>query len=89
MVGAYFADMRSVLATIGKHISMRGEVWMVVGDSRYANVDVPVAHILSELAASHHWQVLQSDPIRHMRSSAQQGGRPELAESLIRLRRVQ
>ena len=59
---------------------------MVVGDSRYAGVDVPVAAVLTEEAADLGFEVLGSEPCRSMRASPQQGGRAELAETLLTFR---
>jgi len=83
MLGGYFADLLLVLGRIQARLAPRGQVWLVVGDSRYAGVSVPVASILCELATTSGWHVLRADPIRHMRSSAQQGGHKELPESLL------
>lgn len=60
---------------------------MVVGDSRYDGVDVPVAKILGELAEADGWELKRIEPIRSMRTAPQQGGRAELPESLIVLER--
>ena len=60
---------------------------MVVGDSRYAEIPVPVAEILAELAPPLGLEVDRVDVLRDMRASAQQGGQRQLAESLVVLRR--
>jgi hypothetical protein len=86
MIGAYFSDLKSVIEKITSNLSNDGQCWVVVGDSRYAGVNVPVARILEELSIHHEWIIDRSEPIRHMKSSAQQGWRPELAETLIVLR---
>jgi hypothetical protein len=83
MIGAYFADLLDVLQRIRPNLAEGGQVWIVVGDSRYARTTIPVAGILQDLAAHHQWTVLRAEPIRHMRSSAQQGGTAELPESLL------
>lgn len=83
MVGAYFDDMSSILAGLRSKIRDGGRVYMVVGDSRYAGVDVPVAAALAQEAPSLGYKVLSSEPFRSMRASPQQGGRAELAESLV------
>lgn len=83
MLGAYFADLLLVLDTIQPRLSPRSQVWLVVGDSQYSGIPVPVARILGELVTARGWRVLDSISIRHMRSSAQQGGRKELPESLL------
>jgi DNA modification methylase len=83
MVGAYFDDLRSVMVELRRTLPDRGRVYMVVGDSRYSSVDIPVAAGLSEMAPELGYQVLGVEPFRSMRVSPQQGGRHELAESLI------
>ncbi|WP_409141901.1 hypothetical protein [Cellulosimicrobium sp. RS] len=87
MVDTYFRDMLDVLHNVGLALTTGGQIWMVVGDSRYGGVTVPVASILCELSAANGWVVESSEPIRHMRSSAQQGGNADLPESLIILSR--
>jgi hypothetical protein len=82
MVGGYFADMAAILANLRSRMPLGGQVWAIVGDSRYAGELVPVADILCELAGPQ-WQIVSSQPIRHMRSSAQHGGRADLAETLL------
>lgn len=89
MVGGYFADMMGVLSTLGTALDEKGQVWMVVGDSRYADVIVPSARILSQLAGTAGYKTVTVEPFRSMRSSPQQGGQHELAESLIVLTPVE
>ena len=83
MIGGYFNDLTAVLNQVISSLSDRGQCWMVVGDSRYAGITIPVAKILGELSACERWTVYRCEPIRHMKSSAQQGWCPELAETLI------
>lgn len=87
MVNAYFDDMQTILCNLNPKLASRGRVFMVVGDSRYCGVDVPVARILADEAESAGYQFLGSEPFRSMRASPQQGGRLELAETLIALRK--
>lgn len=86
MIGGYFSDLMAVLHRIMPSLLDGGQCWIVVGDSRYAGITVPVARILAELSENQGWTIERCEPIRHMKSSAQQGWRPELAESLIVLR---
>jgi hypothetical protein len=83
MIGAYFDDLSKVLR--GLHSSLRegGRVYMVVGDSKYAYVTVPVGQILVELAPVLGFRVISSEPFRSMRVSPQQGGQTELTETLV------
>lgn len=87
MVGGYFHDIQNVLSSLYSKLNARGEVWAVVGDSRYAGIRIPVAAILADLAPVLGYHVLKLEPFRSMRSSAQQGGRRELHETLLVLQK--
>ena len=87
MVGAYFDDLSTILEQLLPALRSRGRAYLVVGDSRYAGVDVPVANLLAEVAANLGYRVLSNEPFRDMRASPQQGGRPELRESLVVLQK--
>ena len=73
MVGAYFTDLSDVLATVFRNLTHGGTCWLVVGNSSYAGVTIQVDEILCELATRRGWRVVEHSPIRHMKSSAQQG----------------
>lgn len=88
MVSAYFHDMRRVLRALQPNLVRGGRVYLVVGDSCYCGVHVPVAQIISEEAAHIGYEVVGSEPFRSMRASPQQGGRAELLETLLILRRL-
>lgn len=83
MVGAYFDDMGKVLKGLRATLRKNGRVYMVVGDSKYAGIDVPVGKILAEQAPVLGYQVITLEPFRSMRTSPQQGGLHELPETLI------
>jgi hypothetical protein len=87
MVGGYFADMVQILKSITSHLPARGQIWMVVGDSRYAGVPIRVDEILAQLAASMGCRLVRKEPFRSMRASPQQGGSQSLAETLLVLTR--
>jgi len=86
MVGAYFRDIEMVLAQCHRLLVKRGKVMMVVGDSRYASVRIDVAAIIAEIAKSIGFGTVTTREVRQMRSSAQQGGEFQLAESIVDLR---
>ncbi|MHB8268618.1 DNA methyltransferase [Bradyrhizobium sp.] len=88
MVGAYFADMATTIRSIAEILPDKGQIWMVVGDSRYAGVSIPVADILSQLSASMGCRLTIKEPFRSMRTSAQQGGSLSLNETLLVLSRA-
>lgn len=87
MIGAYMGDMVKVLKGLHAGLRPQGRVYMVVGNSRYATIDVRVGAILAELAPSCGFRLLRAEPCRSMRASPQQGGRHELAETLLVLER--
>lgn len=83
MIAAYFDDIGAILTGLSVRLRERGRVYMVVGDSRYAGVDVPVAAIIAERASRHGFELIRAEPFRSMRASPQQGGGRELSETLI------
>jgi hypothetical protein len=83
MVGSYFAEMEMILRQLKTAIVRHGMVWMVVGDSQYADIPIPVSRILRELATAQGWIFEFIEPFRSMRASAQQGGRYNLTEDLV------
>jgi hypothetical protein len=88
MVGAYFHDMDKVLRDLMPCLTLGGEAWAVVGDSRYAGIQISTADILAELAPEIGFEVIKLEPFRSMRASAQQGGKAELDETLLVLRKT-
>ena len=83
MVGAYFSDLMEMLDHLSQILITGGSAWIVVGDSRYAGIQIPVARILGELVDNRGWKVLATESIRSMRTSAQQGGTRILSEQLL------
>jgi hypothetical protein len=86
MIGAYFFDLHMILQRLRKKMRPEGAVVMTVGDSRYADVLVDVGEILSELAPSAGFYCETIQPIRSMKSSAQQGWSMSLSEEIVRFR---
>ena len=88
MVLGYFEDMDEIMGALHSQIRPGGRMFMVVGDSRYANIHVNVAAILLERAETMGFARVSNDPIRSMRSSAQHGGRYDLSENCLVLERT-
>ena len=88
MISAYAGDLALVMGHLRRALRSRGRAYIVVGDSRYAGVDVPVAQILTEITHTLDYRLVALEPSRSMRSSPQQGGRHELVETLVVLERV-
>ena len=87
MIGAYARDMWIVMKKLAMGLRPLGRVYIVVGDSRYEGIVVPVARIIAEIAQTTGYDVLAFEPFRSMRSSPQQGGIRELSETLVVLER--
>lgn len=85
MIRAYFSDMQTIMTSLTSSLVDGGRLYMVVGDSRYQGVYVPVASILVEIAHEIGLKKISEQPFRSMRASPQQGGRQELLESKITL----
>lgn len=83
MIGAYFADMEKIMIGVRDSLNPFGRVYIVVGDSQYAGIKIPVGKILSELAEQLGYELAGEEPFRSMRASPQQGGRHELNETLL------
>lgn len=83
MVCAYFADMQTVLRNIRRKVKKHGKVFLAIGNSQYAGIAIETQIIMSEIAASCGFRGTRCFPIRSMRSSAQQGGKRELVESVM------
>lgn len=86
MVCHYFEDIRKVLTGCREILREDGCIVMAVGNSRYCGVLIDVPKILSEMVGPLGFQFLGRESVRSMRSSAQQGGRRVLDESLVWLR---
>jgi DNA modification methylase len=86
MVGAYFRDLETVLHQCKRLLTLNGKIMMVVGDSRYADVRIEVGPIVAQIAEAMGFGSVVTREVRQMRSSAQQGGRFQLAESIVELR---
>lgn len=83
MVLAYFSDMQIILKEVRGKLNRGGKAFLAVGNSKYGGVIIDTAKILTELAPSVGFKFCRAEAMRSMRASAQQGGRPELNESLI------
>lgn len=86
MVEGYFSDLSTLMSHLKSKLRPDGDAFLIVGDSSYNGIVVDVARILAETARSHGYRVVSSTEVRRMRKSAQQGGRRQLGEHVLRLR---
>ncbi|KUJ71540.1 hypothetical protein AVO41_08470 [Thiomicrospira sp. WB1] len=83
MVGAYFSDLGGLLMEMRTKIAVDGNIIMVVGDSAYKSIRVPVADILEEIAISIGYKTHKKEVLRKLRTSYQQGRRQDLDETML------
>jgi hypothetical protein len=88
MIAAYVSDMGDVMSDLAAKLRPKGRVYMVIGDSCYAGVYVPITKILAQIAPSTGLYLIGSEACRSMRASPQQGGREELVEAMIILEKA-
>jgi hypothetical protein len=55
MISSYFEDMHSVLTQLHLRASKDAQLWIVVANSAYSNVEVPTDLILAEIGAKCGW----------------------------------
>ncbi|BBH15052.1 class I SAM-dependent methyltransferase [Chromobacterium haemolyticum] len=85
MITAYFKDLEDILIQCYRLLNQTGKVIIVVGDSKYADVLINVADVLSEIAHGIGFSRITRTEVRKMRASAQQGGRHQLREWVLEL----
>ncbi len=85
MIGAYFSDLATIIKGARRKMPEGGRVYMVVGDSKYAGIEIPVAVALTQISPNLGFAAIGAEPFRSMRTSPQQGGRAELPETLLTL----
>ena len=88
MIGAYAADLATVMQRLHQRLRSLGRVYIVVGNSLYAGVNVPVADFVKEIADQIGYELINEELSRSMRSSAQQGGQLALDETLLVLQKT-
>lgn len=86
MVLAYFDDLFQLLRMMRRKVSDNGNIIIVVGDSAYKSIRIPVTTLLCELAQQTGFEVHEHRVLRKLRTSPQQGGQASLDESLIWLK---
>ena len=83
MIGAYAADLEKVLKGLSGCLRARGRVYLVVGNSRYAGIEVRVERIVGEMSDGLGLRNVATEPIRTLQPSPQQHGNGGLVEHLV------
>ena len=93
MVCAYFEDMRAVLRQLKRLARKDASLWIVVSTSAYAGVEIPVDHIIADIACREGWHLREVRMKRFLRRVPVQqwklleersdGNGPHLRESIV------
>ena len=85
MIGAYFADLTATMKELRRMLPDRGRAYVVLGDSRYSGVHIPVIEGFAKIASELGFDVVSIESLESKRTSPQHGGRRELGEALVTL----
>ncbi|MBR6091452.1 MAG: hypothetical protein IKQ09_01370 [Bacteroidales bacterium] len=85
MIQSYFEDMESVLVDLYEKAKKDGELWMVVANSVYVDVEIPVDLILAEIGTRNKWKLKRIEVLRYInrRKTKYNGDIDKVRESLI------
>lgn len=85
MIQSYFEDMEKVLVDLLTKAKKRGELWLVVANSVYVGVEIPVDLILAEIGTRNNWKLKRIEVLRYIyrRKTKYCGGIDKVRESLI------
>lgn len=85
MIQSYFEDMENVLIDLFAKAKEGGELWLVVANSVYVEVEVPVDLILAEIGTRNKWNLKRIEVLRYIyrRKTKYSGGIDRVRESLI------
>ena len=71
MVSSYFQDMEAVLKESYRVSKENAQIWIVVGTSAYAGIEIPVDLILADIAKNNGWKLDGVYALRKLRTSSQ------------------
>ncbi|MBK9249120.1 MAG: hypothetical protein IPM69_13655 [Ignavibacteria bacterium] len=85
MIQSYFEDMQNVLTDLLVKAKKEGELWLVVANSVYVGVEIPVDLILAEIGTRKGWKLKRIEVLRYInrRKTKYCGNINKVRESLI------
>lgn len=85
MVQAYFEDMQNILRLLLEKAEPQAQLWMVVSNSAYAGLEIPVDLILGDIGAKAGWLLKEIGVLRHLskRKTRHSLGITHLRESVV------
>lgn len=85
MVQAYFEDMQNILRLLLEKAESQAQLWMVVSNSAYAGMEIPVDLILGDIGTKAGWHLKEIGVLRHLakRKTRHSLGITHLRESVV------
>jgi hypothetical protein len=85
MIQAYFEDMSNILRLLKQKAEKGAQVWLIVSNSAYANLEVPVDLIIGDIGSRNGWNLKEIGVLRKVqkRKTKHSPSITELRESLI------
>lgn len=85
MVQAYFEDMENILRLLLEKAEPHAQLWMVVSNSAYAGMEIPVDLILGDIGTKAGWFLKEIGVLRHLskRKTRHSLGITHLRESVV------
>lgn len=85
MIQAYFEDMLNILKLLKTNASKDAQIWFVVSNSAYADLEVPVDLIIGDIASKAGWYLKEIGVLRYVKKRKTQYSPKitELRESVI------
>src|SRR5207253_1879718 len=85
MIQCYFEDMKSIFLNLHKCALPESQIWIIVSNSAYYGIEIPVDLILAEIGSEKGWVLKEIKVLRHIHKRVTRNS-PEiksLRESLI------
>lgn len=85
MIQAYFEDMTNILTLLKQKADKGAQVWLIVSNSAYADLEVPVDLIIGDIGSKNGWNLKEIGVLRKVqkRKTKHSPSITELRESLI------
>lgn len=85
MIQSYFEDMEGVLSDLYEKAKKGGELWLVVANSVYFGIEIPVDLILAEIGTHNKWHLVRIEVLRYInrRKTKYCGNINKVRESLV------
>jgi hypothetical protein len=66
MIQSYFEDMKNVFLHLRKQADENAQLWIIVGNSAYADLEIPTDLILAEIGTKANWFLKEIGVLRHL-----------------------